>query len=65
MDDSLEQPDAKPPTVTSEGNAPEDVDQASDDEGDVVLDWTKLVYVRAFFLGFLVFKLLARALRVL
>ncbi|KAJ7902044.1 tRNA-splicing endonuclease subunit sen54 N-term-domain-containing protein [Mycena olivaceomarginata] len=43
MDDSLEQPDAKPPTVTSEGNAPEDVDQASDDEGDIVLDWTKLV----------------------
>jgi tRNA-splicing endonuclease subunit Sen54 len=45
MDDSLEQPDAKPPTLTSEGMSPEDGDQASDDEGDVVLDWTKLMYV--------------------
>ncbi|KAF8210505.1 tRNA-splicing endonuclease subunit sen54 N-term-domain-containing protein [Mycena galopus ATCC 62051] len=43
MDDSLEQPDAKPPTVTSGDNSPEDGDQASDDEGDVVLDWTKLL----------------------
>ncbi|KAJ7925016.1 tRNA-splicing endonuclease subunit sen54 N-term-domain-containing protein [Mycena leptocephala] len=43
MDDSLEQPDAKPPTLTSEGMSPEDGDQASDDEGDVVLDWTKLM----------------------
>ncbi|KAJ6594127.1 tRNA-splicing endonuclease subunit sen54 N-term-domain-containing protein [Mycena capillaripes] len=43
MDDSLEQPDAKPPTITSEGDSQEDGDQASDDEGDVVLDWTKLV----------------------
>lgn len=43
MDDSLEQPDAKPPTVTPEGISPEDGDEASDDEGDVVLDWTKLL----------------------
>ncbi|KAJ7268783.1 tRNA-splicing endonuclease subunit sen54 N-term-domain-containing protein [Mycena haematopus] len=43
MDDSLEQPDAKPPTVTPESGSPEDGDQASDDEGDVVLDWAKLL----------------------
>ncbi|KAJ7772587.1 tRNA-splicing endonuclease subunit sen54 N-term-domain-containing protein [Mycena maculata] len=43
MDDSLEQPDAKPPTVTPEGISAEDGDHASDDEGDVVLDWTKLL----------------------
>ncbi|KAJ6587132.1 tRNA-splicing endonuclease subunit sen54 N-term-domain-containing protein [Mycena vulgaris] len=43
MDESLEQPDAKPPTVSLDGISPEDGDQASDDEGDVVLDWTKLL----------------------
>ncbi|KAJ6500091.1 tRNA-splicing endonuclease subunit sen54 N-term-domain-containing protein [Mycena vitilis] len=43
MDDSLERPDAKPPAITSEGDSPEDGDQASDEEGDIVLDWTKLL----------------------
>ncbi|KAF7361703.1 tRNA-int-end-N2 domain-containing protein [Mycena venus] len=43
MDDSLEQPDAKPKPPTVEGDSPEDGDQASDDDGDVVLDWTKLL----------------------
>lgn len=43
MDDALEQPDAKPPTVTTEGISQEDGDQVSDDEGDLVLDWTKLL----------------------
>ncbi|KAF7376322.1 tRNA-int-end-N2 domain-containing protein [Mycena sanguinolenta] len=43
MDDDLERPDAKPPTVTPEGDSLEDEDQGSDDEGDVVLDWAKLL----------------------
>ncbi|KAJ7079125.1 tRNA-splicing endonuclease subunit sen54 N-term-domain-containing protein [Mycena belliarum] len=43
MDDSLEQPDAKPPTLAPDGISPDDGDQASDEEGDVVLDWTKLL----------------------
>ncbi|KAJ6596655.1 tRNA-splicing endonuclease subunit sen54 N-term-domain-containing protein [Mycena sp. CBHHK59/15] len=43
MDDSLEQPDAQPPKVTPEGISPEDGEEGSDDEGDVVLDWTKLL----------------------
>ncbi|KAJ7188029.1 tRNA-splicing endonuclease subunit sen54 N-term-domain-containing protein [Mycena filopes] len=43
MDDSLERPDAKPPTLAPEGISPEDDGEGSDDEGDVVLDWTKLL----------------------
>ncbi|KAJ7747354.1 tRNA-splicing endonuclease subunit sen54 N-term-domain-containing protein [Mycena metata] len=43
MDDSLEQPDAKPPTLAPEGTSPEDGEEGSDDEGDIVLDWTKLL----------------------
>ncbi|KAJ7647081.1 tRNA-splicing endonuclease subunit sen54 N-term-domain-containing protein [Roridomyces roridus] len=41
MDDALERPDAQLPTP--EGISQEDGDQGSDDEGDVVLDWTKLL----------------------
>ncbi|KAJ7200687.1 tRNA-splicing endonuclease subunit sen54 N-term-domain-containing protein [Mycena rebaudengoi] len=42
MDDSLEQPDAQPPKIP-DGEAPEDGEQGSDEEGDVVLDWSKLL----------------------
>ncbi|KAJ6499095.1 tRNA-splicing endonuclease subunit sen54 N-term-domain-containing protein [Mycena sanguinolenta] len=41
MDDDLERPDAKPPIATPEDDLEDD--QASDDEGDVVLDWAKLL----------------------
>ncbi|KAF7315467.1 tRNA-int-end-N2 domain-containing protein [Mycena indigotica] len=46
MDDSLEQPDAKPPVVNVNTDAHEEGGDDSDDDGDVVLDWTKLVTAR-------------------
>nr|GAT42654.1 predicted protein [Mycena chlorophos] len=42
MDDSLERPDAKPQAALH-ADTMEDGEQGSDDEGDVVLDWSKLV----------------------
>ncbi|KAF7321753.1 tRNA-int-end-N2 domain-containing protein [Mycena kentingensis (nom. inval.)] len=45
MDDSLERPDAQPTAAGLDGDAQDDREEASDDEGDVVLDWSKLASV--------------------